>query len=347
MPKRHVTLKDIAQVAGVHFTTVGRALKTDSDIAAPTREKIASIARALGYRPDHAQTALARFRRHSLDSRPTSRLAYVVNRSPEMRYHHLTHHPQFIQGARQRAASLGFELELLFVAEDHFDSEGLHAYLQENGIEGLIIGAFEPGLSTLALPWEEYSIVKIESKHMEPAAVSVSNDQAQAVRLAFEKLLALGYKRIGLAVGRADEDSTDFRHSLGYVVAQEVQDKLERIPALFFPYNANAEDVEGLLGRWVRRHRVDAVLCNWWTMCDRLAAAGLRVPADVAGVCLCLHEEQGSLSGVVPDLRTIGAKAASVLTMQMREGSKGVPAFASNIYVQGTWHQGETAPQKN
>lgn len=45
------TLKDIAKIAGVHVTTVSKALNNSSDVSLTTREKIFHIARDIGYIP--------------------------------------------------------------------------------------------------------------------------------------------------------------------------------------------------------------------------------------------------------------------------------------------------------
>lgn len=339
------TIKDVARAAQVHYSTVSLALRQHPSIPERTRERIRRVAQRLGYAPDPVLGALSRFRRTG-ERPPAPRIAYLVNRSPEMRFAQMSYQQQFLAGARRQAEALGFELELLFVAEDHHDSASLEAHLRATGTTALIIGAFEPGFADLALDWARYSVVKIDSRHMEPAVAVVSNDQLQVVRLAFHQLQALGYRRIGLAVGRADEEGTDHRHAMGYLIEQAALPPDERIPPLLFPYNCDASTVSGLLGRWVARHRVDAVLCNWLNLDELLADAGLLVPRDLACACLCLLEPRSQLAGVVPNLHIVGATAVSLVAQLLRAGERGVPETATTTYVQAHWQDGASAPRR-
>lgn len=335
----------MARAAHVHYSTVSLALREHPSIPERTRERIRRAAQRLGYQPNPVLGALSRFRRGG-ERATAPRIAYLVNRSPEMRFHQMLYQQHFLIGARQQAEALGYELELLFVAEDHHDSASLEAHLRATQTPGIIIGAFEPGFADLALDWEHYSIVKIDSRHIAPAVPVVSNDQLQVVRLAFQRLHALGYRRIGLAVGRADEDGTDHRHAMGYLIEQSVVAPDDRIPPLLFPYNCDTSTVSGLLGRWIRRHRVDAVMCNWLNIPELLTEAGLRVPDEVACACLCLLEPRPTLAGVVPNLPLIGTNAVSLLATLLRADERGVPETATTTYVQGIWQDGASAPAK-
>ena len=60
MPKR-ITLRDIAEVAGVHFTTVGLALRNDPRVLPDTAAHIRAVARKLGYTHDAMLSALSAY----------------------------------------------------------------------------------------------------------------------------------------------------------------------------------------------------------------------------------------------------------------------------------------------
>ena len=338
------TIKDVARAAQVHYSTVSLALRDHPSIPAKTRERIRRAAERVGYQRNPVLGALSRFRRGVSAAQPVPRLAYLVNRSPELGFHQLLYQQHFLAGAREQATALGYELELLFVAEDHHDSESLTAYLRAAGITGLVIGAFEPGFADLLLDWEQFSVVKIDSRHIAPDVDVVSNDQLQVVRLAYQRLSALGYRRIGMAVGRSDEESTDHRHAMGYLIEQSTIDPKHRVPPLLFPHNCDAATVSGLIGRWARRNQVDAVLCNWFNILELLKDAGFRVPDEMGCACLCLLEPRPQLAGVVPNLRIVGANAVAVLASLMRTGERGIPEIATTTYVPSLWQEGASAP---
>jgi LacI family transcriptional regulator len=338
-----VTIKDVALSAGVHFTTVSLALRHHPSIPASTRERIEAEAKRMGYVPNPVFGALTHFRVHGRVRATPPRVAYIVNH-PLEKYQH---EQSFWAGAKEQAEMLGYDLELISVSQGHHDSKSLARYLRAQNITGIIIGAFEPGLAELKLDWRDYAIVKIDSLHMEPETTSVSNDQRQDVRMAFREMRARGYERIGLAVCRANEESIQFRYTAGYLIERAAVPLKDHIPELLFPHQASQAQVSELIGQWVRKHKIDAVLCNWVSLARLLSNAGLRVPQDVACACLCLPEGNIGLAGVHPNLHMVGVNAVSLLTSQLKQGSRGVSEFPSNTYVRSRWQDGASAPQKN
>lgn len=340
------TIKDVARAARVHYSTVSLALRNHASIPAETRERIAKVAERIGYVRNPVLSALSSFRRQSQTVPGPQRIAYLVNRSPELGFNHTPYHEQFMAGAREGARSLGYEVETLFVAEDYHDSESLALYLREAGIRGLIIGAFEPGFSDLILDWDEYSVVKIDSLHIQPSFHLVSNDQLQVVRTAFQHMASLGYERIGLAVGRADEESSNHRHAAGFLIEQDSIPLERRVPILLFPHNVTMSVAQGLISRWIKRHQLDAVLCNWTNIDRMIELEGLSVPGDVACACLCLLDPESRVAGVVPHLKVVGEKAVHQVASLLRLEQRGIPQFPSTSYVQGRWQDGQSAPKK-
>ena len=340
-----VTLKDIARVAGVHFTTVSMALRGNEKLPLATRQRIRKIADRMGYTANPVYSALTEYRLASRGvKRP--RMAYLVNRPPELGFNRREHHSHLLDGATRQARLLGYDLELLFVDDDHHDSRSLAAYLRKKAITGFIISGFEPGLAEFVLDWDRFSVIKINSFHIEPAASVVTNDHEQIVRLAFRRLWDLGYRRIGMAVGRGDEVSNDHRYTSGLLIEQSALPEAQRVRPLYFPYNAHRDDVVGLIGRWCARHRIDAVLCNWSNIESMLRASGFSVPDKVACACLRLGAPTPDVAGVVVKLAAVGGQAVAALARQMRAGITGSPRFPTSTFVAGEWQDGPTAPAR-
>ena len=211
----------------------------------------------------------------------------------------------------------------------------------------MVLAAFQPGFAEIALNWDDYAVAKIHSRHTEPNSTVVANDQLREVRMAYRHLAALGYDRIGLAVSRADEDACGHRHTAGYLMEEASLPPERHVPPLLFPYNSDSLSLSGLIGRWVRRHNIDVVLCNWRSIRSMLEHEGLKVPGDVACASLCLCEPMPpGLAGVRPFLDLLGERAVSIVVAQMKTTERGVPEFASSIYVQSVWQDGESAPPR-
>src|SRR6516225_5734973 len=62
------TIRDVARVAGVHVSTVSRALdpRRSSGVSAEAMEAVTEAARKLGYRPNRAASALRTGRTHTI-----------------------------------------------------------------------------------------------------------------------------------------------------------------------------------------------------------------------------------------------------------------------------------------
>jgi len=188
-------------------------------------------------------------------------------------------------------------------------------------------------------------VVKIDARYMAPVATFVSNDQMQVARLAHQRLRALGYRRIGMAINRHDEEATGGLFSAGCLVEQVGFPLSERVPPLSFGYNLRMDSAARQFREWVLKHRIDAVLCNWTSILDLAAAAGFRVPGDLACCCVCLTEPvPEGLAGVVQNHRAVGQKAAEALALSLKTGARGVPARPSFTYVEGYWRDGASAP---
>ncbi len=344
-----VTIKDVAREAGVHFTTVSLALREHKSIPETTRQRIRTVADRLGYRKNEVFSALTQFHVNGHQRQATPRIAFVVNRTFDEPSSFHTHLRSFYDGARHQAGVLGYQLEAIVVAQERHDSRSLERYLRSHGIPGLVIASFEPGYDTLSLNWDDYAVVKIDSMHMSPDAVIVGNDHRQDIRTAYRHLVDRGYRRIGLAIGRADEESTQHRYSAGYLI--ERTERLHRdedyIPPLLFPFNPTREQAVTLLRSWVKHYELDAVISHHNDIDALLAEAGYAIPCDLACACLCIREGNDRLTGVRPNYHMIGVRAVSQLATQIRLGERGIPEFSPQTYVRSEWQEGVSAPGKN
>jgi DNA-binding LacI/PurR family transcriptional regulator len=344
---RRPTMKDVARESGYHITTISLALRDHPSIPEETRQRIRTIAQNLGYERNPVFHALSRFRQQGRICAPAPRIAYLENY--RLGYGHVR--PPYMQaifdGATRQADLLGYQLDPLSVGEDDHDSHSLTRHLVDTQTTGIVLANFVPGFGEIALNWDEYAVAKIHSRHTEPEATTVGNDQLREVRLAFRRLSALGYQRIGLVIGRADEDACGHRHTAGFLMEEASLPPERRIPPLLFSYNIDGGSLSGIIARWVRRHQVDAVMCNWISIHDMLETEGLKVPGDVAcaGLCLCGNASP-KLAGVRPHLDLVGERAISIVVAQLKSTERGLPETPSSIYVQSVWQDGPSAPPR-
>jgi DNA-binding LacI/PurR family transcriptional regulator len=344
--RKPVTLKDIARSAGVHFATVSLALRGCPGISAETCARIQKIARKLGYHPDPVLMALTSRRMNRNAPRPVRRMAFLSNHDGMRDLNHNPHMRYFYEGAREKAESLGYACDLVFVGGTHLSPRAVESRLRRTGCEGVIIGAFNLPFEGFILDWSRLAAVKIDSRFMDPQVDFVSNDQMQSVRLAYQRLRLLGYKRIGLAIGQYDEKATNRLYTAGYLIEQADLSSAELIPPLRFGYRDRVEDAVPKLRSWIRKHRVHVVLSNWSRILEMATEAGYRVPGDLACACLSLSDPDPELAGVIQDHRAVGRRAAELLALTLKTGRRGAPQHVTSTYLAGTWQDGPSAPPR-
>ncbi|MBK8479416.1 MAG: LacI family DNA-binding transcriptional regulator [Opitutaceae bacterium] len=330
------TIKDVAKVAGVHFATVSRALRGDPRISTATLARVRAAATNLRYERAPECLALSARRAPQSVRLPAERIALVCNRSPENGYGRFVHYRLIERGVRTHAAELGYECELLHVDRGHHDKRTLRRFLAGAGIRGIIFMNPEVERRQIDLPWENFSAVKIDGERILPGFTSLSVDQFGTTMLAFRRMQALGYRRIGLAVSGDGELTSGRLSTAASLLAQTELAEAEQVRPFYFPERVPNETVSRLIGPWLERERVDAVISHRTqvrTYAHRRACA-----------TTCMHTAVPGLAGVMVDFRQVGRQAVALLVSQLQSGQFGVPATATRTYFRGVWRDGASAP---
>ncbi len=179
-----ITIRDVAEKAGVSVTTVSRTLNNRGYISRKTREKIAEAIQALDYSPNQ----LAR----SLSNAKTQVIGIVV---PSIC------HPFFSQITQimgHRLFLSGYHI-LLFATEGNPGLESqIFDILRQKRVDGIIIGS--PRLSDQEYRTADIPIVAFDT-HMRGASVSVAANHRLGGKLAAQTLLRGGCRRVLQIVG--------------------------------------------------------------------------------------------------------------------------------------------------
>lgn len=341
------TMKDVAALAGVHFTTVSLAFKGNPRIPAETREKILRTAATIGYKKDPAFMALCLRRGNARTKAPAPRLFYITNRSVQNGLFDTAHHRQFVAGAKAQSEALGYAFELVHIDSNAHTNDSLHHYLRREQARGLILGAFEPDRARLALPWEDYCVTKIDTPFLAPELPYVATDQFDAVLESYKMLRTLGYKRIGLVMGQMDDVSTESRHRAAVLLAQSRCQEAERVAPLLLPLGNRLAEAVPQLKRWIADESPDAVVSNWTNIKAMIKEAGTRCPEEIASASICLGRKDPRSAGIVANLKEVGAQAARTVARMLQSSKHQGSQTATHTLVKGTWNHGRSAPQKH
>lgn len=359
MTPRRVTLSDIAKVAGVHVTTVSLALRNHVRLPLATRQRLQELAKKMGYVPDPMMRALVSYRTEMTPRRAIPTLAYVTNWATRLGWCELTAHPSFFAGAEKRAGELGFRLDHFWLGEPGLTHARFSGILRARGINGIIVASHAPELGdSLNFDWANLSAVKIDYYPHRPALHNVTNNQCDIVRHAFQRVRALGYKRIGFVMHRGWDYHVDHLWTAGILCEQQHVPAAELVPALIFPaaepveawmceYGGSTAPDLATFSEWFHRHRPEVLISSRDFVLPLLEKMGLSVPKHVAFVDVFLSDTSGAIAGIRQNHEAVGAAAVELLAGQLQHGTFGIPAVQTTTFVEGTWFDGATCPLKS
>lgn len=356
MNERRVTLADIAKRADVHVTTVSLAMRNHPRLPEATRKRIQALAEEMGYRPDPMMRALVAYRGKLTERRATPTLAYVTNWTTRWGWKKVTAHPDFFAGAEAMAKQLGYKLEHFWMRESGLTDGRLSRMLYARGINGVIIASHGREMGdALKFDWPSFSAVKIDYFPHQPALHNVTNNQCDIVRLATQKVVAMGYRRIGFVMHRGWDHAVDHLWTAGFLCEQQHLAARDRVPAHIFPalepvdrwFNENNAPVvadRDELAAWIERYRPEVIISKGSFVLPVLKELGVKVPRDVAFVDVFLEDFSGATAGVRQNHQTVGAVAVEILAGQLQHNKFGVPEIPTTTFVEGTWFGGASCP---
>ena len=135
--RQHITIKDIARIAGVSTSTVSRALSNSPELSEQTRQRILEICQREGYRVN----ALAR----SLICNKTNVIGLIVPEVTNPFYAELS------LGIETHARSLGYNVILCNGQNDTKVTEELFGFLISHQVDGIILIATTSTFEELAV----------------------------------------------------------------------------------------------------------------------------------------------------------------------------------------------------
>ncbi|MFH1497504.1 MAG: LacI family DNA-binding transcriptional regulator [Verrucomicrobiota bacterium] len=336
------TLVDLARHLGVGKSTVQRALSNDPRCNKETAARVREAAEKLGYRPDPVFAAMvSRRQRKTGGGIP---IAYLVNvvKAPERVGVLIT------EWLSARAEQLGYKVEVINLAT--WDSpRRLWQILYARGFAGVLLGTLRSDYRDLLLGNDRFPVVCVGRGDPLPFN-TVRPAILPAVHQAWERMRALGYRRIGAAIMRHEpmiED--DFSRLAGALGCQALMggDGGEAIPPLLDSLRGQSSFEE-----WVRRHRPDAVLGFHPGQYAVLRSMGIKIPRDMGFACL--HNDffnegkrrPGMVACMAQNFPLIARSAVNLLDQMIRHGERGVPAEPITITVESVWSDGRSLPSR-
>ena len=336
------SLSDIARELGYSKNTVSLGLRGSPQIAAATRERIREAAERLGYQPNAVVSQLMAQLRTGRTRNFQAKLALVnANLDPKAIRSHPTI-PTYVEGCESRAAKLGYSFDHFWLHDPALTADRWMRILTTRGIKGIIlVGLMDTNHlpAGLAPVWSKLPSVVTGVRTRDPALSFCSVDHHNLALLAFERALALGYKRPGLVLDDVIDALVERRFSAGFLTGQRTLPRAQQIP--LFGDMTGPRQPE-LFRRWLDRHEPDVVFTLYNNVFDWLKAAGRRVPADLGVIQLEWRASRPEIAGMNQHNFVTGEAAVDMVVSQIHNNETGVQEFPRATLIGASWVDGTT-----
>jgi LacI family transcriptional regulator len=185
-PARPATLADIAEAAGVHATTVSRALRGGDGVGRKTAERVREVARELGYLPHPAATSLRTGR--------SNMLGVVVPRLTDIVL------ATIYEGIENGSAEAGYQTVVANSSDERATQRMRVETLLSARVDGLILGDARSDATLVHELIENGRKVVLTSRRL-PGVLSVTCDDLLGGRMAAEHLIDLGHNDLAVIAG--------------------------------------------------------------------------------------------------------------------------------------------------
>lgn len=331
--RKRVTIKDVAQAAGVSTQTVSRVINKFSYVSGETRQRVEAVVDQLGYHPSTLARSLSQQRSYTLGI-VTYDLKYI---GPS----------RTLNGIADKADELGYML--LMKELDNFDPTRIDEVIDSllaRQVDGVLWAVPEISDNHTWVDERLENIpVPVLFVAMQPrkGITSVSTDNYQGGIMATQHLLDCGRKKIGHISGpmgwwEADERKRGWQETLNAVGFDTSDDcctegnwssasgeqafihLMQKFPDVDAVFVANDQMSLGVLREAIRR--------------------GIHVPEQLAVIGFDNIPESAffypSLTTIYQDLQLLGEQAVQIIVemIQARQGNR--PVIARSRFIQPT-----------
>lgn len=320
-----VTLKDVAQLAGVSRSAVSRTYTEGASVSAKTREKVLTAANDLGYSPN----ALA----SSLTTGRTKLIGLVSNNFHNPIF--LDVFDRFTRGLQEKGLR-----PLLVNLSDETDPENSVRMLRQYSVDAVIVASSTlPANFADAFREAGMRVVHSFGRHSENPSVNVLGiDNIEAGRLAAQTLVSRGYKRVGFLGGPGRATSTQDRLE-GFLefLKPHVDVSVTSSFASNYSFQAGREEMTRLL----QAPPAEAYFCGDDVLSigalSAIQTAGLSVPEDIGIIGLNDMEMAGweniNLTTIYNPIPEIIAASVELVEAMLKDEDRKPEARLFDCYV--------------
>jgi LacI family transcriptional regulator len=332
--------RELARLLGLSHTTVSLALGNHPRISDATKRRVIAAAKKSGYRPNALVSALmTRIRQGKPVPTRGEVLAFLTAYPKENDWRKLPSTWEGFAGARRQAEKLGYRIEHFWLGAQATRARHVSRVLDARAVRGAFVISL-PADAPLVLDWAARPVVAIGYSFQERRIHQAAHNHVEGVFSCYRELRARGYRRIGLALVRYDDEQVRHYWRAGYLAARQVHGGAT-LPIHLHP---GYHEDDNFLG-WVEKRRPDAIIGSFPNLAlDLLRRHGTAVPEKIAYASLDLDTRHvGEIAGVRQDWEKMGAALVDLLVGQINANERGLPETPKLVQIEGVWVPGKTA----
>lgn len=332
-----MTIKDIAQLAGVSISTVSKVLNNKIYVSAETREHVQNIIKRYNYQANSTARNLA--------SNQTYNIAYMDKFIRNIPFEN-PHMFNILLGAEYKLQSKGYHLSLVNLASKKSSKQILEEHLASKQFDGLLInsGYINPKLEKIILQYDLPSVCigKLEFNSM---LSWIDNNHRHSSAMAVNYLKKKAYKSIcfmGGLIGDkiSDERIQGFREALlEYKSTTNSNQIIHNAPDINSIYLCSKNFLQS-------KKRTDAIICNnsliAYAVVKCINDLSLKMPEDIAVLTFDQYPYSALISPtpsvIQIDQYELGVQAATMLFQRIKNPAQVLQSYTTlpQIIERGT-----------
>lgn len=337
--KRRVTIRDIAEEVGLHFTTVARALKESDLVRAETVERVRLAADRLGYQVDPFVSAFCSYRSRHLKRGYRGNMSWINGfETPNFFEKEATgFYKDCYEGAKARCEEIGFKLVPFWYGEPSMSAKRASQILHSRGEAGIIVAPMPQSIDHLDMRWDAFCSVRIGYSIPDIPLTNVISDHFGNMKRLCDEIESLDFQRIGFATRRWIDNRVENKWSGAFEV-RSYGDQSSRYLPMFF---GESEDDFDAFQRWILKYKPSVlVVCGETPYASYVERLGINMPRDLQLVSVTLESSDfDCFAGIDQEARVVGAVAVDQLAGIISRSHVGLESFPKTIMTGGSWKE--------
>lgn len=343
------SMAEVAKAAGVSKNTVSLALKGSPRVSEATRRRVVETAEAMGYQSNPTVAHLMAQLRLNQASGYQATLAIFHAHPARIGEEEHPTIPSYIRGCRERARKLGYRLDEFWMHQPDTSASRWISILRARNIRGIVVvgmmrqNRLPPELAAL---WDEFPTVVTGVRTRDPELSFACTDHHALALGAFEKALALGYKRPALVLDGVIDELVEGRFTAGFLTGQSRLVAAGRGTEPFHEVAAARNDPD-LFHTWLRKNEPDVIFTLYHEVRRWLGDLGLRAPEDIGLIQYEWRADHHDWAGMDQRNDLVGAAAMDMLISMVHHNERGVPENPRATMIGCHWVDGGTVRLKD